>query len=260
MYGLAKNKSLCLCSHGKIWGEGGDKVVTRLFLEQAQEGGDKHSRAVLAAPEQRGQNRGRGSICVPQSWQWGLLPCCMCSDTWEQRFVQGRLENPHPWGPVRSSSSQSHSGVPGPLCGITLVVKGGCWESISQSGGSSQSFCGAPCIPQPHCSPWAWLGHGTGHSATLPCPFYALQGALPVFHLPWDGAGWGAGEKCRMGVSVCTGVSFGASWSCWGAWQAGSSAWGSTGSNPRLSQFEKQKMRREKSFSFSFLQLGLKSL
>lgn len=46
MYGLAKNKSLCLCSHGKIWGEGGDKVVTRLIfleqeLEQGQEGRDE---------------------------------------------------------------------------------------------------------------------------------------------------------------------------------------------------------------------------
>lgn len=39
MYGWAKNKSLCLCSHGKIWGEGGDKVVARLFLEQALEQG-----------------------------------------------------------------------------------------------------------------------------------------------------------------------------------------------------------------------------
>ena len=37
MYGFSKNKSLCLCSHGKIWGERGAKVVTRLFLEQAQE-------------------------------------------------------------------------------------------------------------------------------------------------------------------------------------------------------------------------------
>lgn len=50
----------------------------------------------------------------------------------------------------------------------------------------------------------------------------------------------------------------------WGAWQTGSSAWGNTASNPRLSQFEKQKMRREREksclLSFPFLQLGLKSL
>lgn len=37
MYGFSKNKSLCLCSHGKIWGEGGAQVIARLFLEQAQE-------------------------------------------------------------------------------------------------------------------------------------------------------------------------------------------------------------------------------
>ena len=37
MYGFSKNKSLCLCSHGKIWGEGGAKVFASRFLEQAQE-------------------------------------------------------------------------------------------------------------------------------------------------------------------------------------------------------------------------------
>lgn len=71
-------------------------------------------------PLSRG-DRTRGQA-TSESWQRGLLTCCTCSDTWEQRFLQGSLENPHPWGAVKSSSSQSHSGVPDALCGTTPVV------------------------------------------------------------------------------------------------------------------------------------------
>lgn len=119
---------------------------------------------------------------------------------------------------MRSISSQSHPGCPIHFVAphfwdlpdthpSSKKVEGG--RASPRVGAAPRALSGAapaaPSIPQPHCSPWAWLGHGPGspssHKTTLPCPCCALQGALPAFHLPWDWAGWEAGERWKMRVS-----------------------------------------------------------
>lgn len=89
-----------------------------------------------------------------------------------------------------------------------------CFACAGEAGAASA----APHHPQPRCgrghgragSPL--LGHGTGslmgHEAALPYPCCTFQTARPFFHCPWDGTEQKAGEKCKMGVGVCTGVSF----------------------------------------------------
>lgn len=62
MYGFSKNRTLCLCSHGKIWGEGGAKVVAGCFLGRVQElgkEGREEAQQVTNVP-----GRAEGTKCV----------------------------------------------------------------------------------------------------------------------------------------------------------------------------------------------------
>lgn len=135
------------------------------------------------------------------------MTCCMCSDhPGSKGLCRAGLKSPSLEGPTRSIQVLElhrlfcaqytwwyHTHTPPPAAG---------WR---EDAGES--------IPQCRCGRGTFgpavLCQDTGCEIALPYPCCILQTAHPFFHCPWDGTGWKAGGKCKMGADVCTGVSFG---------------------------------------------------